>query len=105
MTSKPKYIYGVPLATLNRIAKRAYFFRVLLIRLGVNSPAMARALRVSSGTTRAWREMAEAIPPDIYRVLNEAYGDCTWYYEGDPDWIVFRGALRRRARAARLPGF
>jgi hypothetical protein len=95
--------YGVPTATIKKLAKRALFFQRLLIILGVNSTVVAKSLRVTANTTRSWRQMEESIPPDTFRVLIEAYFD----YTDSPSktWATFAAALDRRAQAARLPGF
>jgi hypothetical protein len=116
----PRLTYGMPVATVTRLVKQARFFQRLLLILGTNTQAIARALKVSCKTTRDWRELNEPIPREFHNVLMAAYYDYMDYTLGPigaplpiprvthnpaEKWMIFAAALNRRARAARLPGF
>jgi hypothetical protein len=101
--SRTPLTYGVPVATVRRMARQARFFQRLLVILGTNSHTVAKELGVSKKTATDWRELREPIPTAVYNVLLNAYFD----YTDAPSktWATFSSALKRRARAARLPGF
>lgn len=103
MIRNPRLVYGVPVATVKKLSKRALFLQRLLLILGVNSRTLARALKLSTTTVRSWRQREELMPHDVHRVLIEAYFDYTDH--PSQTWATFAAALNRRAQAARLPGF